>query len=1072
MKAKTLRQIGASATGDVPRCGVFAQLLVIGTHAPSVLVLLWRSAWFVGRLRRWLVGGWRRPLLWIAATGSVLWAIERWGSAPSWLSFWSLLALAVILAFAVTVWRARVRMVVEPFLDYTGAVESSGSGGPSVAPAVNTLLVAELAALRDLFVAGDDRTAVQTQAGEARPVETTLQLQDISEFLSDPATSDSKLSFGPLVVPIGTVLAMLGRLARGPRLSGTVQIVRTAEPNGTPSQLATLTAFCSSADGLRSWTVEQVLYDDTGPLFQGSAMRGMVKELATRIFADLALSKAHSWRATQCFLEGLTCYRLASESRRDRGLRLQRAERLFAEALGHDDELPLARYNLGVVYSEMSTDATDRDPAGSERYAIAAENAWRAELERSDSEPDVYYALGNLYYSRGSDGVPRLCDRAVELERSAAGKAKAYDLKGLAERLLDTEFALDRALASRRRSAAYAWLALLRAELVAADPGGTRELASLRISNLAVGLAYEMRANTHDRRRVKRGFRNCRALLRQAARLEDALAPHFELGKIALEFDSRGGGIAVRELQAALRIDPFAGICWACLAAASSKGYQVAIERDHPAEAEGWRAETQRAAQNACNYVPVEQFGDEIAEQLAEALEVIGDQQEAVAVRAFPDFYKELSAVDTGDAANADALEKQLAAVDHPWYRGHIANSLGMLYHGADRPDAALSCFDEAIGSFTAGYPEEIRRSGLRGQRAQSLVALKRWHDALSEALGAAAEDPTNPWERQVLGDVYRDLEDLEHAVEAYDFALLWSPDNVTLHGNLGWCHQRLAQEATEPQRRAEAYRLAIGHLEAMLALSPESKDAPWIHHWLGLAFTATSDYRRAVPHFRVVGKTTESAPVVALYTAQAYTRMKNYARAEATITEALDALRTRINDVNDPLKEDSYIGAEIEDKWPVSDIVVEMCTLLASSYIERDARTEDARSAIRDARGMLDRLKADPDQNALANIHQLEGLIFWKEEQHDAAIEALQLSIDIAPAPETYFDLGGVCMAKIDLARTKRERLQLARRARQACEHARELDVALEWRDRIDATLAALEARPDGIAPGEPTPV
>jgi tetratricopeptide (TPR) repeat protein len=1075
LRSTALRRRVQPTAGNRPRCGVAARLLVLGTHTPSILELLWRGAWLGGRLRRWVVSGWRRPLLWVIAIGACLWVIDRWLSALSWFSFWSVLALAIISAFGFAIWRARVRMVVEPFLDYTGS-EESGTEEPKVAPAVNTLLVAELAALRDLFVVNDDRTAVHTVAGEARPVETTLQLEDVSEFLSDSATSDSKLSFGPLVVPIGTVLAMLGRLARGPRLSGTVQIVGTRGPDDEARQLATLTAFYSSADGLRSWSVEQMLYDDAGPLFHGSAMRGMVKELATRIFADLALPNVRSWRASKCFLEGLDCYRLAGEGRRDRGLKLQQAERLFAEALGYDDQLPLARYNLGVVYSLMAEDARARDPEGASRHEIAAENAWRDELRHSDAKPEVYYQLASLYYMQGRfDDVPSLCDRAIELDRDAAGKAKAYDLKGLAERARDDEgSSLDRAVASRRRAVAYGWLALLRGELTASDSAGTREPASLGLFNLAIGLAYRMKAKSLDRRRLGRGFRQCKDLLGLAARLKDSSPPHFELAKIALEFGHPG--VAVRELRAALRIDPFDGLCWVYLASAASDGYVDATKRRDAASAAAWQVETRRATRNACNFLSSGEIEGH-AEQLATALEVIGDDQEAAAVRAFPIFLRELAADDSAAVAGGEQLgerveqlETQLREETQLWYRGHIAMNLGLLYQRTANPQESLRCFDEAIRSFETDHPEEIRRSGLRGQRARELVKLQRWQNALSDALGATAEDPVNSWERQVLGDVYRDLEDLEHAVEAYQFALLSSPDNAGLHWQLGYCHWLLALEATDHERRAAAYRRAIEHFRAMLALSPDSEDVRWSHYWLGRAHTDIGDYRHALPHFRIAGALAESPTVVKMFTAQAYMRMKNYESAESTIAEALHDLSTKLDAPDGALTEVSLIGKDIGDEWSAGAVVAELHALLAQSLIRRDARIEDARTAIRAAGDMLDRLGTDENRFTRATIRQLEGLIFAKEERYDAAIEALQESIDIAPDAETYADLGAACAAKIDVVRTKRERRQLRLRALRACKHARDLDVALEYGDKIDATLAGLEERPKTAAGVEPS--
>jgi len=72
---------------------------------------------------------------WIAAVAAAGAVVDRRVMSISWLSLWSVLALAVVAAFAVAVWRARDRIVIEPFLDYTSPAAQEDGGDATAAPA-------------------------------------------------------------------------------------------------------------------------------------------------------------------------------------------------------------------------------------------------------------------------------------------------------------------------------------------------------------------------------------------------------------------------------------------------------------------------------------------------------------------------------------------------------------------------------------------------------------------------------------------------------------------------------------------------------------------------------------------------------------------------------------------------------------------------------------------------------------------------------------------------------------------------------------------------------------------------
>jgi tetratricopeptide (TPR) repeat protein len=989
----------------------------------------------------------------IGAVAVSLWAVDRWITRLSWLSPWSILALAVIAAFARAVLQARVRMVVEPFVDQTDT-----DAGQTEAPGIDTFLVSELAALRELYRAVEDRTGVQTATGEGQPVQATLQLEDVGDFLRDAATTDAKVSVGPLVVPVGTVLAMLGRLAQGPRVTGAVQLVRTTGPDGETRQLVTLTAYYAGAKGLASWTVESTLPDHAPPLVHTATMRTMVEELAARMFAHLALGGTTSWRASRRFLEGLRFYRLAHESHHDRTLKLKQAERLFVEALGHDEDLGLARYNIGVVYRELQRDARPEDR---ERLAQAAEMAFRHEVQRNSTSWEAYYALAQTYFEDCAfDQVPPLCDRVIRLAPTPERKAQAYDLKGLAERRIqygDADRWLKHAVASRRRAVAYAWLALLRAELLGANVAAARRLAAHCLLDLGVAVGYARHVMDSDgviraRRGRRRTFRRCAGLLRLTARLDEIVAPRFELGKIALDCEQPEA--AVRELKAAVQIDPTFGECWLQLAEANVQMYERARAR-HAWEWPEWALTTRNAVQRArdhldSTHVDVERLQG-VTEALAAPLERIGDFDEAAALRRVPTVVEAVANAGDGDL---DELEQLLETETDSWSRGHIAMRLGTLHNDAGRYDEAEWWLGQASDCWAA-YPEEMRRRGLQGILARVLAREGKQQDALRVAHAAIGVDPINWWEREVLGDVYEAAGDLQSAIEAYEHALLWHPNSPGLHRKLGTCHWRIAGDHTRPDDRTAGYRRAIEHNKAVLdLLSPSDLHGRVAaHYWLGRAYSQAGEYERAIPHLRNALAAGESAPVVETFLGEAYVRMHGYAQAEEVLSKAIDAADAMAaDDVR------TTIGDELGDTWEVGALAAEGHLLFALALVQRDVRFGEARGHTKTAANLCDPV-GQTGGSTLARVRELQGRIQLREDRVDAAISALENSVALSADAEAYVYLARAYAAKAVVLRTKRDRRRLAEQARRACGHAIELDPTLECRDVIETVAMALAA-------------
>ena len=130
-------------------------------------------------------------------------------SAPKdapWFQWWSILALYTLLWLIVWAWQARKRLVVEDFIDYVGDQPKPDARG------LATFLVVRLGQLHNLYRSVDEQRAIPTSVLKNESIDATIKVEDVSEFLKNAVSVQSKLSLGPLEIPLGTLMALIGRL--------------------------------------------------------------------------------------------------------------------------------------------------------------------------------------------------------------------------------------------------------------------------------------------------------------------------------------------------------------------------------------------------------------------------------------------------------------------------------------------------------------------------------------------------------------------------------------------------------------------------------------------------------------------------------------------------------------------------------------------------------------------------------------------------------------------------------------------------------------------------------------------
>jgi tetratricopeptide (TPR) repeat protein len=374
----------------------------------------------LGDVYYWLRGEWRPPLIGLIVTALIVglfnsagntkaepWYLKWWGVLSA--QWWTILAIYTLFMLIIWAWGARKRVVIEDFIDYTTSPSKDAARG------LATLLVVRLAQLQELYRVVDEQRALSTEAKSNQAIDATIKVEDVSNFLTSAISAQSKFSLGPVEIPVGTLMSLFGRLVQGPRILGSLH---------KENDVLILTAQRVGYQAAYSWRVERRLLPSTGDS-DTYDLDEMVKELALRMFTDLALSGSVRWRATATFSEGLQNYRECLRTPEGRQLKLKRAEKKFIETLGEDREFASANYNLGVLYMEL------------EQYR-AAEEAFLRAISQNPSSWRGYYALAVCRSKlRQFESVKSLCDLVVEpviaRKPGIANIAKVYHSWGLAQ---------------------------------------------------------------------------------------------------------------------------------------------------------------------------------------------------------------------------------------------------------------------------------------------------------------------------------------------------------------------------------------------------------------------------------------------------------------------------------------------------------------------------------------------------------------------------------------------------------------------------------------------------------------
>ncbi|MBV9707486.1 MAG: hypothetical protein JO125_08780 [Chloroflexi bacterium] len=433
-----------------------------------------------------------------------------------------------------------------------------------------------------------------------------------------------------------------------------------------------------------------------------------------------------------------------------------------------------------------------------------------------------------------------------------------------------------------------------------------------------------------------------------------------------------------------------------------------------------------------------------------------------------------------------DEREKGFAHEDgnnKEWEHGQILRILALLYDEAgeakrrvsgilaqnerkENLERASQYYTRAIEVLEKKHPREVKTQHLRSRLATTLLELERYQEALQLAQEAILFDGLAYDNHEVLGDVYAERGDFEHAIDAWKEAILrrdvmtldsYDSADSALHVKIGKSYLRLVQLHGEMSLREGKNQEAVNVLQQALKCceSEHLKERLEIYYSLGYFYIVLGEYEQALTYL-LLARNFGFAPLTStFYLAYAYLRNRAY---DASMRE----FRLLEEEV---MKKDQTRLERIVEKDTVGHIPLgEMIALAywgqAFIYAERDANLcyalELAKKALEQIEPMM---KASSTiLHFPARYTDCKGWILHKLGETDEAIECLEQSAAREAQAETYLHLALAYESKLLQTSDKAQARQFLTRIQAYCLHVRELDANERFCQQVEQLLQRLQ--------------
>ena len=974
------------------------------------------AAHTAGTVRSSLSSGWPRFLLEFTVVTLIAWLFYRLTNK----AFHSsqlfdpplLLKLIVItLLLRILFWASRTssRLVI---------LEFSNLGNDTLkvsAQGIATRLLSQLTSLVQLFSGIDEiapkRGNDQDDNGGAI-LKATVQVQDVGGALQGVISGDSKVKiWGGFEIPLGALVAAVGRLVQGPRIIGSLH----KDGSGT-----TLIASLVGGGLSRNWRVLSSDLEDPCAA-DDVVLQAMIEQLAYRIFTDLVKTGSRRWRAVRAHCQGLRCYRDQLNTQRNRKLNLKRSERAFIQALSEDNEFAQNHYNLGVVYQDLGS------PGAETEFQQAA-----------DLQPDfaaAHYALAKEQSDKYERA--RLCDRVILLQPD---HIEAWLLKGVPPRRHGPRKPIDpnewsQVVQPRAMAAALSWKALCRAEwdgsaLENPETLAYRCLLDLGTARAGAGEAVGFSAAIFAQA-ISLNDTNPRALVqlastyKKAGQLSKAAGAYFDVLRLQ--------GPTTRSLT------PLATVL---IELCKNSGNDADAQRCKQQAEQVYRLANERSVLN-----------ERLLNDLALSIGVQPPDQPADSAEAAAG-----ESVEESKQAKADEDLNAEEAVERALH--YVKDATRAEKNGNRR--LADQNFRKAEDLISWRATHELREQNAYGQLADELEKGSNFQRPLFYAKSAVELDPLDQNARQRLARIYYNLRDYNRAETEWQIALDLEPEDVDALQGITETYWERGAWTCDAKERSKQFDRVIEIFNQTLELSEKERDIQArTHYWLGRFYNDQRRYDNAIYHFNIAKRMDFSPLATRLFLGETYLEIESWDNAEDEFRDArqwqLEQLkqsrRAQKTRRGASRKNSDSQGPQEEVESPI-ELWIQIHLCRAMMYAERRVNLTEGRRLARRATSLITRADKSRQNQLRSWQYECLGAIKLEKGDLDGAIKDLETAIALSSDGLIEEGSGYYRLAKAHLACARSTLFNPAQSlllARERCDDAEKASLRGVYKDKID---------------------
>ncbi len=393
----------------------------------------------------------------------------------------------------------------------------------------------------------------------------------------------------------------------------------------------------------------------------------------------------------------------------------------------------------------------------------------------------------------------------------------------------------------------------------------------------------------------------------------------------------------------------------------------------------------------------------------------------------------------------------------------------GQLYLRMKKPKEAENAFQEAIELLKDERPQDIKSRSLwtllsRSQSEQG----KEMSNALKGAQKGRMANPLGYDERSELGRIFCDLDEFDFGLQELDYAQSWKPDEPEILVKMGRSYLKQAQKCGDKEHRQKILTDARHKLDQALKVYDKSLiiKRGVARYWLGMVHYEMGEYKKAIPHFRILYNVRSAkidsdrdTLIIALRLALAYLKAKSFDESY----RLFDMIIARRNDLDDYEISD-IPGEKYDDAIYFEEIIIQACLGKSISCIERNGDPDIALYNALLAKKYIDSSEYfNNSQNCKEDYHAR--MRYWEADYEDCigwihydlghvdeAIGWLENSVSKKAGPSVYLHLAMAYESKMDLCNPQsKSDLLIARRALKCCRLANELDLRDEYKQDLE---------------------